>query len=161
MLDPEGLGHYARRIDWIASRLRLYSAFLFAFTIINGIVIFLYATGILTKLLGVFSSCCALFFAVLSAFLFDGMRRRGEATHGVLSDELHYGRMVSGNGESGHVDSNGQWHQPDGLLTAYRLTLREFAAAMDLPLIPGSFGPGAYVILNFLLFFGVLILPGE
>ena len=84
---------------------------------------------------------------VLSAAFHDAMRRRGDVLFEEVSNELHWGGK-----ESSDVTGSEAKHSDRPTLDA-RITLRSFAYASDLPLIPGKFGPGIYIVVNLFFLF--------
>jgi len=85
--------------------------------------------------------------AVVLLTLFDVLRRRGDTVYEALSDEVEH--LLSRRSASGQPTS---FRVPLYL----RLTMRGYASATQLPLVPGRSGPAVLAGLNLLL---LLLVP--
>jgi hypothetical protein len=79
------------------------------------------------------------FTATLVALLFDRLRAHGDVIYEELVADIQRAPVFRAD------DSQGRVALPD---IGVRLAMREFASAEDAPLVPGRFGPLAYVVLN-------------
>ena len=94
-----------------------------------------------SSMIGFFSVLVGL--AVLFAIInFESSRKQGNALFEEISDELQWLPVKK------ETESNLPEYRPN---IEVRLILRSFVQCVDLPLIPGRFGPILYVIINVIL----------
>lgn len=81
--------------------------------------------------------------AVVAMVRYDTLRKRGDALFEEISDELQWNVRQNGTGTIAK-------ERPE---LNVRVALRSFARATDLPLLPGTYGPGIYVAVNCVILF--------
>lgn len=74
----------------------------------------------------------------LSSLLFDLYRRKGKAYYDEITEEMH-GKALNSNKSSDENDSKSM---------EARLAMRQYMNAMDIPLLPGKYGPVIIIGLN-------------
>jgi len=127
--------YYVNTLNRIAINLRMYGLFALITTLFNLFVVLMS----LMRLLSGFNVSAVSAILTVSAILlcvgFDQARRRGEVIYGEVTDELHRRAYLEGELERG---------QP----LQYRVSIKTFVTATDMPLMPGKLGPLAYIAFN-------------
>lgn len=115
----------------------------FVATALHVVVLLLRFVGLLYFLWAVLASLSLFVVASATALWFETLRRRGDALYDEISDEVqwHIGREYASS-------INQPVSEAPRPPLRYRIELRSFAKASDLPLAPGRFGPAVYVALN-------------
>ena len=87
--------------------------------------------------------------AISTLILFETRKKRGNALFDELSDEYQWNLLAP---ERKSTDADRGKPPID-----VRVILREFSRASDLPLVPGKYGPSAYVGINVLIVIGFIL----
>lgn len=124
-------------------RLGRVGALAFIATALHVVVLVVTYLRLLYFMWAVLASLALLVGAAAAALWFETLRKRGDALYDEISDEVqwHIGRAYLSSADQPAVD------MPRPPLR-YRVELRSFAKASDLPLAPGRYGPALYVALN-------------
>ena len=85
--------------------------------------------------------------AIILVSIYEYLRKKGDVLFEEISDELRWD--VSGKSVSG----------AEKPALEIRVTLRSFARAADLPLVPGKFGPVLYVLFNLTILLVQFVFP--
>jgi hypothetical protein len=90
--------------------------------------------------------------SIALAIRFESLKKRGDVLFRELSEELQWHVRFDKGREKSRESRPAAESRP--ALSA-RVALREFAQSVDLPLIPGRYGPSIYVAINLVLLFAV------
>lgn len=144
-------------LEKISNRLRFYGSLTLIFTILNFAsqifsfyVRYTYIPGYLVIFFIIYLPIILSLIAVIVIVRYESLRKRGDALFEEISDELQWNVRQK---ESGKMPL-----APERPMLKARITLRSFARATDIPLVPGKYGPGIYTTINlFLLLLGLVI----
>ncbi|MCX7113104.1 MAG: hypothetical protein NTX45_23910 [Proteobacteria bacterium] len=142
------------KLESLTDRLRKSSALITLSTLVGILLTFLTISG-LTFRLGHYTLFVIIgtqilfsFSAILLALKFDYLRKEGDAYFEELSDELHGARILN---QNDNTDSAINSEKRFSLKA--RVIIRNYSNSSSLPLIPGRYGPGVMVGVNFILGF--------
>jgi hypothetical protein len=132
--DLYDLGDFIQELDLIGRRMRIISLVVVVCTVANVAQAFVWLLPFRLTFTASSISLALTLSVVGCSIYFESLRKQGEAIYSELSDEFHRTRNSTTESEFSNL--------------RYRVTLRKFATAMDLPLIPGKFGPIGYIVVN-------------
>lgn len=131
--DSQEMEAYIARMQTIAVRLRLLGMGMLIATMMNLACAFAVAVRSLQWFIILQVSAMLFVMVVFLAMLFEQLRRRGEIIYEEVTDDLHRFYRET---------------EMDRPRIAFRIALKNFATAMDLPLVPGRYGVSLYILLN-------------
>lgn len=142
MIEREELEWALKKLEHTGQLLKITSITLLALSLLHISLVF----SALSRLLYINSSGVTMLSIILTfavsflALWFDALRKDGKSYYDEISGALHGVSTVTGELEELKIDS----------LMA-RIAVRKFMNSYDIPLIPGRFGPGILVLLNFMV----------
>jgi len=126
------------------------ATFLHFILVITAVTQILYLNTISYLILSVSLTACVTTFIVL----FDMYRKDGDSLYEEISDELQWNiRSISINEPK---DNEITYNRRPAM--EYRLILRQFLRANDMPFISGRLGPAVYIAMNWMFLFGTALL---